>query len=497
MTTGYILIAAILILGGVIATVGDRIGTRVGKARLSLFNLRPKNTAVIVTIFTGVLGSASTLAILFAADEGLRKGVFELENIQKNLKNKQEQVNEKEAQKAQVENQLNQARQEQARAKQDLQETYNSLQAANAKQKETQTQLNRTAAQQAQTQAQLNRTQGQLGQVASRYQQAITELQSVDNEKQNLMAEIEQRQAERQALVNEAKEAINRRDEDIRKRDRELAIRQENITQRDSKITSLDRRIQESNLQIIARERVIAQRESRLKDLEKQQEYLGQEVARLEKDYKSFRVGKIALFRGQLIARGVVRVQTGSNARQAARQRVVQLLQEANQNAILGLSEPGGNSAKAQILYVTQERVEQLSKQIDDGREYVVRIFSAGNYVRGEKQIAFFSDAAPNQVVFTGGEVLAATTVDPKTMTSYQLQQRLDLLISASLFRARNAGIVEDVQIDGSSLRLSGQLKQYGQAVDIKAVAAEDTYTAGPLRLKFVVIENGQVIFSN
>ena len=66
MATGYILIAAILILGGVIATVGDRIGTRVGKARLSLFNLRPKKTAVIVTIFTGGLISASSLAILFA-----------------------------------------------------------------------------------------------------------------------------------------------------------------------------------------------------------------------------------------------------------------------------------------------------------------------------------------------------------------------------------------------------------------------------------------------
>ena len=41
MTTGYILILATLLLGGVIATVGDRLGTKVGKARLSLFNLRP------------------------------------------------------------------------------------------------------------------------------------------------------------------------------------------------------------------------------------------------------------------------------------------------------------------------------------------------------------------------------------------------------------------------------------------------------------------------
>lgn len=55
MTTGLVLIAAILILGGVIATVGDRLGTRVGKARLTLFNLRPRKTATLITILTGEL----------------------------------------------------------------------------------------------------------------------------------------------------------------------------------------------------------------------------------------------------------------------------------------------------------------------------------------------------------------------------------------------------------------------------------------------------------
>lgn len=37
---GYILVLAVLILGGAIATLGDRLGTKVGKARLSLFNLQ-------------------------------------------------------------------------------------------------------------------------------------------------------------------------------------------------------------------------------------------------------------------------------------------------------------------------------------------------------------------------------------------------------------------------------------------------------------------------
>lgn len=495
MTTGYILIAAILILGGVIATVGDRIGTRVGKARLSLFNLRPKNTAVLVTIFTGGLISASTLGILFAADEGLRKGVFELEDIQTDLRQKREQLKTAETQKSQVESELNQARIAQAKAQQDLQTINKSLQAANAKQLQTQAQLNRTISQQAQTQTQLQRTQGQLGQVVTQYQKAIAELQSVYNQRKELQTAVEQLKTERQRLYAEAKKAIDEAKTAIEKRDRELANRQEAIEQRDHKIAQLDQLIQKRNVEVAAREQVIAKRESRLKELEAQQQQLELEVARLEKYYQSYRdlrLGKLALIRGQVLSAAVVRVTQPAAARQA----IVQLLQEANRNANLELSEPGANPANVELLRVTQDRVDQLSKQISDGQEYVVRIFSAGNYVRGEKQIEFFADTARNQLVFSGGAVLATTSADSKNMTSYQLQQRLELLISASQFRARNAGIVENVQVEGTFLRFVTQLRQYNQPLEIKAIAANDTYTAGPLRVKLVAIVNGQIIFS-
>jgi uncharacterized protein (DUF3084 family) len=495
MTTGYILIAAILILGGVIATVGDRIGTRVGKARLSLFKLRPKNTAVVVTIFTGGLISASTLGILFAADEGLRKGVFELEDIQTDLRQKREQLKTAETQKSQVESELNQARVAQAKAQQDLQVINQSLQAVNAKQRQTQAQLNRTISQQTLTQTQLQRTQGQLEQVVTQYQKAIAELQSVSNQRKELHTAVELLKAERQRLYAEAKKAIDEAKTAIEKRDRELANRQEAIEQRDQKIAQLDQLIQKRNVEVAAREQVIATRESRLKELEAQQEQLELEVTKLEKYYQSYRdlrLGKLALVRGQVLSAAVIRVTQPAAAHQA----VVQLLQEANRNANLELSEPGANPANVELLHVTQDRVDQLSKQISDGQEYVVRIFSAGNYVRGEKQIEFFADTARNQLVFSGGAVLATTTADSKTMTSYQLQQRLEILISASQFRARNAGIVENVQVDGTFLRFVTQLRQYNQPLEIKAIAAEDTYTAGPLRVKLVAIVNGRIIFS-
>jgi uncharacterized protein (DUF3084 family) len=81
-------------------------------------------------------------------------------------------------------------------------------------------------------------------------------------------------------------------------------------------------------------------------------------------------------------------------------------------------------------------------------------------------------------------------------MTSEQMRQRLDLLISASQFRARNAGIVESVQIEGTFPRFVTQLQQTEQEVEIKAVAADNTYTVGPLRVKLVALLNGQILFS-
>ncbi|AFY50858.1 hypothetical protein Nos7524_5134 [Nostoc sp. PCC 7524] len=488
MTTGYILIAAILILGGVIATAGDRIGTKVGKARLSLFKLRPKNTAVVITILTGVLTAATTLAILFLADEGLRKGVFELEDIQKDLRQKREQLKVAEEQKSQVESELKKANQQ-------LQTTITEKRQVETQREEAKKEKIKVQQDLAQTQAKLQRTQNQ-------YQQAITELGKVYNQIKSLQTAIAQLRAERERLYAEAKKAIEQRDRElanrqaaIEQRDRELSNRQAAIEQRDRKISELDKLIQNRNLEIRAREQVIAKREVRLKELEKQQDYLEQEVARLEKYYQSYRdlrLGKLALVRGQVIASALVRV----NQTTAARQAIVQLLQEANRNASIELAEPGTNSANTELLRLTPDRIEQLVQQINDGREYVVRIFSAGNYVRGEKQIEFFADAARNVLVFSAGEVLATTNADPKSMTSYQLRQRLDLLISASQFRARNAGIVEGVQIDGTFIRFLSVLRQFEQPLEIKAVAAEDTYTVGPLRVKLLVIQNGKVVLS-
>ena len=84
--SGWLLILALLVLGGILSTLGDRLGSKVGKARLSLFNLRPRKTAIVITALTGSLISGISLGLMLLVSERLRVGLFELDQLQDRLR---------------------------------------------------------------------------------------------------------------------------------------------------------------------------------------------------------------------------------------------------------------------------------------------------------------------------------------------------------------------------------------------------------------------------
>ena len=88
------LILALLLLGGVLAVMGDRLGTRIGKARLSFLRMRPRRTAVVFTAITGSLISALSFAMLITINDRWRRGLFELGRIEESLWTTRENLNE-------------------------------------------------------------------------------------------------------------------------------------------------------------------------------------------------------------------------------------------------------------------------------------------------------------------------------------------------------------------------------------------------------------------
>jgi uncharacterized protein (DUF3084 family) len=90
--SGWLLILALLVLGGVLSTLGDRLGSRVGKARLSLFDLRPRRTAVLITVLTGSVISAMSLGLMLLVSQRLRVGLFELDQLEARLQTSRSQL---------------------------------------------------------------------------------------------------------------------------------------------------------------------------------------------------------------------------------------------------------------------------------------------------------------------------------------------------------------------------------------------------------------------
>ena len=78
---GATLILVMVITGGLIAFLGDRIGTRVGKRRLTLWGLRPRYTSIVITILTGVLIAGSTMVVLTIISYDVRTALFGMEAL--------------------------------------------------------------------------------------------------------------------------------------------------------------------------------------------------------------------------------------------------------------------------------------------------------------------------------------------------------------------------------------------------------------------------------
>lgn len=187
MTAGVILVLAVLVSGGLIAIVSDRLGSKVGKARLTLFKLRPRNTAILVTVITGSILSALTLIILFSASKPLRTGVFRVDELQNSLRYARKEL-------AQSQAELVQIKEEQAEALTKLEMFNRSSQKAIAQQTENQAklkvlqkQLSDLRAEKARLEMELRNLQQELKLAYDMKAQLRIELEKLEDEKQKLL----------------------------------------------------------------------------------------------------------------------------------------------------------------------------------------------------------------------------------------------------------------------------------------------------------------------
>ena len=83
---GIRLMLIMAVVGGIIAYIADKLGTQIGKKKMTIFGLRPKHTAILLTVISGMLISLVSIAVVTVSSESARTALFGMEKIQKELK---------------------------------------------------------------------------------------------------------------------------------------------------------------------------------------------------------------------------------------------------------------------------------------------------------------------------------------------------------------------------------------------------------------------------
>ncbi|ETS92327.1 MULTISPECIES: DUF3084 domain-containing protein [Veillonella] len=188
MLVGLKILIIIALMGGIIAYMGDKLGTKIGKRRMSLFGLRPKHTSIIVTIVTGLLVAAATVGVLTFTSQSVRTALFGMDKLRSDMK----QLNEEVAAKTQ---ELIRGKALLEQNKQELQERMNEIE-------QIRREVETTRAELESAQAAKDATEAELATLQSSYAQVSQKLADLEATRAKMEAHIAELQNTQEQLQN-------------------------------------------------------------------------------------------------------------------------------------------------------------------------------------------------------------------------------------------------------------------------------------------------------
>ena len=501
-----IIFIIVWVLGsGVIAYLGDKIGRRMGKRRLSAFGLRPRHTATLFTVATGMLIASLTLGAIYMVNRRVAVAILRVEDLLRTtaeIEAKNRKLSERYRQsQAELAESLRRVSSAQAAAERAERERDRELERVKTLRRQIlqrtkelkllsfEVRALRTAAEQAEARAELSR------------RELAAVRRTLDNERRRLAAaELQLRSAERriqEAMARErearaAEQDAAKRRAEAEKRAGELETQVAAKTEDLRRVSSdLERTSQELNRTRGELDRAKEALDQVRKELEESQAF----ERWVTRGATIIRQAPIIFRANEELARRVV---YKPDSAEKVRDDFARLLAVADVVAAQRGAAPavaGGRTVKTVSITVPgyqsdlseEQQVELLAKNIaQEGRDVVLRVVAAANTVQGEPVQATL-DVRPNVRVFRRGEVIAETIVPPRTPEPRVLEAVLDLL----QVKTRAAALEKGMLPTPSGTLGEASWDQILQAVRratmrrspcrVQVLAAADVWTADPL----------------
>ncbi|MCE5287314.1 MAG: DUF3084 domain-containing protein [Pelosinus sp.] len=415
---GFVLIAVLAITGGAIAYIGDRLGTKVGKRKLTIFGLRPKHTSILVTIVTGILIAASTLGVMALVSRDVQTALFGMDALKAELSSLSQSVADKNT--------------ELAAARTELENKNKEYTALSAKIKETSDKLASISTELASVMGERDRIQLELMRVQSAYDLTRAEKEKEIAALQAIKAELD---------------------------DKVIALNQDKTSLEQDKA-----------------------------GLESDVDKLNELTNNLKHVFNNVKSGYIIYRAGEIITMEVV---PGGEKRADTEYALGQLLNSLN----LSLTEKLGIDKNAQVLFISKNEVDDAVDKISNAStDMIVEVISSGNTVAGEPVIVDL-EVIPKRMVYAAG-----TMVYSQIFTAPENTQQAEDILLAFMQNVKKLAIKEGIMpdpIEGKVISIEGAkyfetVKKVGQyqmsgKVQLTAVASNDIYTVGPLRIDIKV----------
>ena len=520
-------IIAFLVLplaGALIAWAGDVIGYRLGKRRVSLFGLRPRSTARLIGLLFGAGLPVLGLLVAMALVPDARKAVFQLDameeqiasltalrdqlsdanaSLQKKREELSDEVSEVRAQSDDLQQQI-----------QALGERSRTLEAEVAQLEKARTEL---SARVAKAESQYKAAETRLREKEADLKDTREKLAGAQGSLTEATRALEAQQARATELdeKNRALEATKTKlDAQVEGLKQKVAGLEADVTRAEEQLAKLNRELEGLKAELAQKQSEIDEKLADIERLKGQMERLAAEYEQYRRRQSGIAASAVIYEAGDVLVR--VKARTDETDEDFARW-LVELLEFASvaaerRGAVRGLN------GRAVLLVapvppevidrpVTElDSVEYLTKNIRSFptvEEWVVSVTVFRRFVKSEAgagQVHVRMVAQPNERVFVQDEVIAETVIPARSYAADVFTALWVLLRGGVRQEAIRRNMLPEPDsgqygaVDSRELfSLIEQVEDVEYDVKVQVVPIRDTYTADPMKVKFVIHREPQV----
>ncbi|NLK08382.1 MAG: DUF3084 domain-containing protein [Firmicutes bacterium] len=455
---GLNLIAALVFIGGLIAYLGDKIGMKIGRKRLSLFGLRPKHTSIIITILTGVIIAGASMATLTFVSQDVRTALFHMREIKDALTTSEALYQSTKEQLLTVEDELYAQEQQAAELAIQTQELAQEYEALSQK-------LHQAIVQRDEAEQEMNDAKEALVGITENYEAAKQQYQEAVADLGRAKGELNSTRTE----LNNAIAQLSREEK-----------RYDNMRQINERLDQRIKELQETEEQM--RDQMALLSEEYESYIHRQEQVIAEATRRLQE----IQHGDFAFQSGEILLSTII---DGGESIDRTRAEVLAFLRQVEIIALeRGVIIDGTTSA---VQVESEEHFNYVLETLAGQKEkFVVRAVSISNTLVGAPVIVRVA-TYPNKLIYRKDEVVGSITIETKNPSDIE-RALLGLLQTVSItglnygMVTKMDGSVGDVSVD-EFLNAIAAVRSHQGSVKVSAVAEHNIWTAiGPLKVKLV-----------